>query len=64
MSAWNVYSFRLKFWRECDGMVRSGMPTDVACNTIYQAYGMGTSVTKILTATKRDKRDGSWPASL
>ena len=40
------------------------MTADVACDKIYQAYGVGTSVTNILTAMKRDKRLGSWPASL
>ena len=55
---------RLKFWEKCDEMVRSGMTADVACDKIYQAYGVGTSVTKILTAMKRDTRLGSWPASL
>ena len=59
-----MYSFLLKFWKESDEMTRSGMPADVACNIIYQAYEVGTSVMKILTATKRDKRHGSWPASL
>ena len=64
MPAWSVYSFWLKFWEECDGIARSGMTADVACNKIYQAYGVYTSVTKILTAMKRDKRLGPWPASL
>ena len=40
------------------------MTAYVTCDKIYQAYGVGTSVTKILTATKRDKRLGSWSASL
>ena len=60
----SVYSFRLKFWKKCDEMVRSGLTADIACDKIYQAYGVKTSVTKILTAMKRDKRDGTWPASL
>ena len=48
----SVYSFWLKFWEKCDEMVRSGMTAAVACDKIYQAYGVGTSVTKILTAMK------------
>ena len=60
----SVYSFRLKFWEKCDEMVRSGMTADVACDRIYEAYGVGYSITKILAAMNRDKRIGSWPASL
>ncbi|KAL9186556.1 hypothetical protein ACHAXT_005794 [Thalassiosira profunda] len=41
----SVYSFRLSFWDKCGEMVRSGMTADVACDTIYQAYGQNTSVT-------------------
>ena len=63
MPAWSVYTFRLKSWKECDEMVGSRMTADVACNKIYQAYGVCTSVTKILTDIKRDNRLGSWPAS-
>ena len=45
-------------------MVTSGMTANVACSKIYQAYGVCTSVPKILTDTKRDNMLGSWPASL
>ena len=60
----SVYSFRLKFWEKCDEMVRGGLTANVACDRIYQAYGVRTSVTKILTAMKVAKRQGTWPQSL
>ena len=63
MLSWSVYSFRLKFWEEYDETVTSGMTADVICGKIYQAYGVCTGVTKILTDMKRDNRLGSWPAS-
>lgn len=60
----SVYSFRLKFWQKCDEMVRGGLTADIACDKIYQAYGVSMSVTKILTAMKKDGRQGTWPGSL
>ena len=42
-------------------MVRNGMTADVACNKIYQAYGVCTNVIKILATMKRDNRLGPWP---
>ena len=60
----SVYSYRLKFWEKCDEMMRSGLTADIACDKIYEAYGVGTSVTKILDGMKRDKRQGSWHALL
>ncbi len=45
-------------WTMVSDLVRSGMTADTAIDAIYAVYGQQTSVTTIINAIKRDKKDG------
>jgi len=60
----HLYCFRLPFWTKCAEMIRCGMTEEEAIDTIYQAYGVSSSVTMILKKMRIDKRDCSWPYAL
>ena len=55
---------RKPLWDKVDELVRSGLSAQVACDYVYQAYGMNLAVTKILRKMKADRRTGQWPARL
>ena len=60
----SVYSMYKPLWDKVDELVRSGLSAQVACDYVYQAYGMNLAVTKILRKMKADRRTGQWPARL
>jgi len=60
----SLFSMRKPFWDKCDELVRAGMTAQVACDTIYRAYGENLPVTQILRRMKEDRRANSWPPSL
>ena len=53
------YSRRKVVWDTVSGLVRLGFTSDIAIDRIYGVYGGQTSVTKIINALKRDKKDGT-----
>jgi len=56
------YYRRNVFWMQVVMMVRSGYSAERACDKIYSVYGPGLSVTKIIKAMIRDKKNGGHPA--
>ncbi|KAG6617101.1 uncharacterized protein IUM83_04870 [Phytophthora cinnamomi] len=57
-----AYSRRKAFWDSVAYLVRAGLTSDVAIDRIYAAYGRQRPVTAILTALRRDKKNGGHPA--
>ena len=53
------YSRRKVIWSMVCGLVRLGITAEVAIDQIYSAYGEQTSVTDIINAIKKDRRDGT-----
>jgi hypothetical protein len=60
----NKYKFYLRkfFWKQVSEMVRSGMSAQVACDKIYEVYGVRAPVSAILKKLQRDSRTGGHPA--
>ena len=52
----SVYSFRKVFWDICGNLIKRGYSHSTAIDLIYQVYGTGTSVTKILKQMHCDKK--------
>ena len=57
----SVYSRRKVFWDCITKLVNAGFTSDVAIDKVYECYGRGTSVTKILLLMIRDRKDGGHP---
>ena len=53
------YSRRKIVWDTVSGLVRLGHTSEIAIDRIYAVYGGQTSVTKIINALKKDKRNGT-----
>lgn len=55
------YCRRKIVWDCISRLIRSGYTDDVAIDRIYQCYGANRSVSNIIEAMKRDRRDGGHP---
>lgn len=55
------YYRRNVFWRKVSELVLAGYSSDEACDRIYQCYGRGCSVTKIINGMIKDKKEGGHP---
>ncbi len=55
------YYRRNVFWVKVCEMVRAGFTAERACDRIYSVYGSRLSVTKIINAMIRDKKNGGHP---
>ena len=53
------YSRRKVIWSMVSGLVQLGITAEVAIDQIYSAYGEQTSVTDIINAIKKGRRDGT-----
>ena len=54
----NKHKFHLQklFWKQVSDVIRSGRTVLVACDEIYDIYGVDYSVTNILWMMQRDER--------
>jgi hypothetical protein len=53
------YHRRKVVWDCISQLIRAGLTADVACDRIYQVYGVSTPVTTIINNMKRDARNGT-----
>ena len=53
-----AYLFRKGFWNLCSKMIARGYTSATAIDKIYDVYGGGLSVTKILCQINKDRRNG------
>ena len=59
-----VYCRRKIVWDVVANLVRAGVPASEAIGRIYNAYGANKSVTTIINAIKKDKKDRRLPHAL
>ena len=57
----DAYCRRKNIWDLIQGLILQGHSHTAAINKIYQAYGHGCSVSKIIAFIKRDKKTGGHP---
>ena len=53
----DTFYMRSFLWNQVSKMVDSGMTAQRACDRIYEVYGQAESVTNILKALKKDKKE-------
>lgn len=53
------YHRRKVVWDCVSRLIRAGLTANVACDRIYQVYGVSTPVTRIINNMKRDARNGT-----
>jgi hypothetical protein len=53
------YHRRKVVWDCISQLIRAGLTADIACDRIYQVYGVSTPVTTIINNMKRDARNGT-----
>jgi len=53
------YHRRKVVWDCVSRLIRAGLTSDVACDRIYQVYGVSTTVTAIINRMKRDVQNGT-----
>ena len=56
----STFCKRKVVWDRIALLINAGYTSTVACNMITEAYG-GQSVTKIILAMMKDRRNGTWP---
>ena len=52
------------FWEKIGELVRAGQSANIACDMVYQVYGVRASVTDVLHKMYKDRKSGEWPDSL